>query len=334
MHLLDNLLFYLTKTVIYNKIILLIVFIGDSMDWTEICITVKNEFATLAADICNMTLRSGIYIEDYSDLEQGALEIAHIDLIDEDLLRKDRTVSIIHLYFSSEDNISEALSYLEPTLKAAGIEYKLDKSAVKEADWADNWKKYFKVTEIGNRLVICPSWEEYANGDKAVIKIDPGAAFGTGTHATTSLCLELLEKYTKNGVSVLDIGCGSGILSIASCLLGAENAVGVDIDPTSVRVAKENALINSVDTKTEYIVGDLAEKVCGEFDIVCANIVADIIIKLNRDIKKYMKKDAVYITSGIIDIRADEVKESFAKSGLSIIEELRRDNWYAFALKF
>ncbi len=304
------------------------------MDWTEICITVNNDVAEDAADICNMVLRSGIYIEDYSDLEQGAWEIAHIDLIDEELLKKDRTISIIHLYFSSEDNISEALSYLEPTLKAAGIKYKLDKSAIRETDWADNWKKYFKVTEIGKRLVICPSWEEYSNNEKAVLKIDPGAAFGTGTHATTSLCLELLEKYTKSSDNVLDIGCGSGILSIAACLLGAENAVGVDIDPTSVRVAKENAAINSVENKTEYIVGDLAEKIDGQFSIVCANIVADIIIKLNHDIKKYMKKDAVYITSGIIDIRVEDVRESFEKTGLTVIEELKKDNWYAFALKF
>ncbi len=304
------------------------------MDWTEICITVNNDVAAEAADICNMVLRSGIYIEDYSDLEQGAWEIAHIDLIDDELLNKDRTISIIHLYFSSEDNIPEALSYLEPTLKAAGIKYKLDKSAIKETDWADNWKKYFKVTEIGKRLVICPSWEEYSNNEKAVLKIDPGAAFGTGTHATTSLCLELLEKYTKSSDNVLDIGCGSGILSIAACLLGAENAVGVDIDPTSVRVAKENAAINSVENKTEYIVGDLAEKIDGQFSIVCANIVADIIIKLNHDIKKYMKKDAVYITSGIIDIRVEDVRESFQKTGLTVIEELKKDNWYAFALKF
>ena len=208
------------------------------MDWTEIKITVKNEDTERAADICNMALRSGVYIEDYSDLEWGAREIAHIDLIDEDLIKKDRSVSIVHLYFSEEDNIPEALSFLEPTLKNAGVEYTLDTASIKETDWADNWKKYFKVTEIGKRLVICPSWEEYNNDDKAVLRIDPGAAFGTGTHATTSLCLELLEKYTKIGDKILDIGCGSGILSIAACLLGAEMADGVDIDPTSVKVAK------------------------------------------------------------------------------------------------
>lgn len=303
------------------------------MDWTEIKITVKNEETENTANICNMILRSGIYIEDYSDLEWGAREIAHIDLIDEELIKKDRSVSVIHLYFSEEDNIPEAMAFLEPTLKNAGIEYALDKESIKEADWADNWKKYFKVTEIGERLVICPSWEEYNNAEnKAVLRIDPGAAFGTGTHATTSLCLELLEKYTKTGDRVLDIGTGSGILSIAACLLGAEKADGVDIDPTSVKVAKENSEINKTTQKTNFIVGDLAEKINGRYNIVCANIVADIIIKLTADIDKYMEKDSVYITSGIIDIRVDEVREAFAAANLMVLDEYKRDNWYAFAL--
>ena len=302
------------------------------MNWTELCITVKNEQTDLAADICNMALRSGIYVEDYSDLEQGAREIAHIDLIDEELLAKNRNISIIHIYFSEEDNISEALNYLEQTLKAAGVEYTLSKNNVKDTDWADNWKKYFKVTEIGDKLVICPSWEKYENSDKAVLRIDPGAAFGTGTHATTSLCLELLEKYVKAGDTVLDVGCGSGILSIAACLLGARNAVGVDIDPTSVKVAKENAQMNEVENKTEYIVGNLAEKVNGRYNIVCANIVADIIIELTANIANYFEDGAVYITSGIIDIRVDEVRSAFDKAGLTVLDEYKKENWYAFAL--
>lgn len=304
------------------------------MDWTEILITVPNASTSAAADICNMVLRSGIYIEDYSDLEQSAWDIAHIDLIDEDLINKDRSISVIHLYFSAEDNVAEALAFLEPTLIAAGICYKLDSKSLKDSDWADNWKKYFKVTEIGEKLVICPSWETYENkAGKAVLKINPGAAFGTGTHATTSLCLKLLEKYSKSNDSVLDIGCGSGILSIAACLLGAEFADGVDIDLTSVKVAKENAQINSVIDKTNFIIGDLAEKVSGKYNIVCANIVADIIIKLCDNVKNYMKEDAVFITSGIIDIRAAEVRKAFEKAGLKILDELKQDNWYAFALK-
>ncbi len=302
------------------------------MNWTELCITVKNEQTDIAANICNMALRSGIYVEDYSDLEQGAREIAHIDLIDEELLAKNRDISVIHIYFSEEDNISEALDYLEQTLKAAGVEFSLSKNDMKDTDWADNWKKYFKVTEIGDKLVICPSWEEYDNREKAVLRIDPGAAFGTGTHATTSLCLELLEKYTKVGDTVLDVGCGSGILSIAACLLGADSAIGVDIDPTSVKVAKENALMNNVENKTEYIVGNLAEKVNGRYNIVCANIVADIIIELTANIANYFEQGAIYITSGIIDIRVDEVRSAFANAGLTILDEYKKENWYAFAL--
>lgn len=304
------------------------------MNWTELCITVNINDTETASAICNMAVRSGIYVEDYSDVEEKALEIAHIDLIDEELLNKDKNISVIHMYFSEEDNISEALSFVEEALKKANIKYTLDENRLRDSDWADNWKKYFKATKIGKRLVVSPSWEECDFSDKVILRIDPGAAFGTGTHATTSLCLTLLEKYVKQGDTCLDIGCGSGILSIAACLLGACNSVGVDIDPTSVKVAVENAELNKVSDRAEYFVGNLADKVCGEYNIICANIVADVIINLTSDIHKYMKKDAVYIVSGIIDIRADDVRVAFKNAGLKIIDELKKDNWYAFALKF
>ena len=303
------------------------------MDWTEISVVVKTADTALAEGICSV-ICSGMYTEDYSDLEQQAWDIAHIDLIDEELINKDRTTSVIHLYIPKEQNVRECIQALGNLLESAGIAYEIKTDTLHESDWADNWKKYFKVTPIGSRLVICPSWEKYDNKDsKAILKIDPGAAFGTGTHATTSLCLELLEKYVKKGDTMLDIGCGSGILSVAGVLLGADSAVGVDIDPTAVKVAKENALLNAVSDKTDFEVGDLAEKVNGKFDIICANIVADVIIRLNGDVKKYMTDDTIYITSGIIDVRAQQVKESFINSGFEIIEELKRDNWYAFALK-
>ncbi|MBQ0084379.1 MAG: 50S ribosomal protein L11 methyltransferase [Clostridiales bacterium] len=304
------------------------------MDWTEISVTVALADTAVAEDICNMATNGGIYVEDYSDLEQGAWEIAHIDLIDEELIKKDRTRSVIHIYISQEYNAQETLQYIEERLTAAKIKYESCMVGVNDADWADNWKKYFRVTEIGDRLVICPSWESYDNTEnKAVLKIDPGAAFGTGTHATTSLCLELLQKYVKPGDTVLDIGCGSGILSVAGVLLGAERAVGVDIDALAVKVAKENAVMNGVEDKTEYLVGDLAEKVNGRYSVVCANIVADIIMRLNENVADFMEEDALYITSGIIDVRAEEVKQNFLKNGFIITEELKKDNWYAFALK-
>ncbi len=304
------------------------------MNWTEILVTVDTKNTEVCAAICNMAAIGGIYIEDYSDLEQGAWDIAHIDLIDQELIDKDRTKSIIHIYVSEENNFSEAKQFITERLNAEHIDYNIEINGIKDSDWAENWKKFFKVTPVGERLVICPLWEEYNNtNNKTILRIDPGAAFGTGTHATTYLCLQMLDKYVKDGVSVLDIGCGSGILGVASVLLGAHNADGVDIDLTAVKVAKENAVINNVENRTRFIDGDLAEKIEGKYDIICANIVADIIMRLNSNIEDYMKQDALYITSGIIDIRADEVKESFKQCGLTIVEELKKDNWYAFALK-
>ena len=304
------------------------------MNWTEILVTVDTKNTEVCAAICNMAAIGGIYIEDYSDLEQGEWDIAHIDLIDQELIDKDRTKSIIHIYVSEENNFSEAKQFITERLNAEHIDYNIEINGIKDSDWAENWKKFFKVTPVGERLVICPLWEEYNNtNNKTILRIDPGAAFGTGTHATTYLCLQMLDKYVKDGVSVLDIGCGSGILGVASVLLGAHNADGVDIDLTAVKVAKENAVINNVENRTRFIDGDLAEKIDGKYDIICANIVADIIMRLNSNIEDYMKRDALYITSGIIDIRADEVKESFKQCGLTIVEELKKDNWYAFALK-
>ena len=304
------------------------------MNWTEITVSVPLEDTDTASAIANMTVPYGIYIQDYSDLEQSALEIAHIDLIDEDLVNKDRTKSIIHIYISECDNAPEAVAFLKERLIAAGIAAEVDSIGVNDTDWNENWKKYFKAFEVGKRLAVCPSWEEYDNKEnRTVLSIDPGAAFGTGTHATTSLCLGILENTVQSGKKVLDIGCGSGILAIAGVLLGAESAVGVDIDAQSVKTAKENAQINGVDSKTEFLVGDLAEKVSGKYDILCANIVADVIIRLFDNVADFMTDDGVLIVSGIIDLRAEEVKQSALDHGLKIAEEYTRDNWCAYLIR-
>ena len=210
------------------------------MDWTEIKATVPTEQVDEAAAIANKTVPNGIYIEDYSNLEQDALEIAHIDLINEELVNKDRTKSIIHLYIADSDNAVEVLSFLKERMTACGIDFNLGSETVDDNDWNENWKKYFHAIESGSRLAIVPSWEEYENTDgRTVLSIDPGAAFGTGTHATTSLCLEVLERYVNEDTRMLDIGTGSGILAIASALLGANEALGIDIDAQSVKTAKE-----------------------------------------------------------------------------------------------
>ena len=303
------------------------------MDWTEIKVTVPTDKTDSAAAIANMTVPYGIYIEDYSELENDALEIAHIDLIDEELVKKDRTKSVIHMYIADSDNAVEALSYLKERFTAAGIEFSLDSTLVDDADWNENWKKYFKAFEIGEHLAVCPSWESYDNKDlRTVISIDPGAAFGTGTHATTSLCLELLENIITPDSTVLDIGTGSGILGIASILLGAKTAVGVDIDPQSVKTAISNSEINGVAEKCEFLVGDLADKVNGKYNLLCANIVADVIIRLFDNAADFMTEDGVFIVSGIIDLRADEVEKSAKEHGFKIVKNLVREEWHAYLL--
>lgn len=303
------------------------------MDWTEITAKVPTEKTDEAAAIANMTVPYGIYIEDYTNLEADAEEIAHIDLIDEELVNKDRTHSIIHMYIAESDNAVEAVSYLRERFTACGIDNEIKCELVDDADWNENWKKYFKAFEIGEKLAICPSWEKYENKDnRTVISLDPGAAFGTGSHATTSLCLEILEKRVTNDTTVLDIGTGSGILAIAADLLGAKSAIGVDIDAQSVKTAIANAEINGVSEKTEFLVGDLAEKISGKYDIVCANIVADVVMRLFDNVADFMKDDGILIVSGIIDMRAVEVEKSAVEHGFKITESLMREEWHAYVL--
>ncbi len=304
------------------------------MNWTEIKISIPLEFTETASAIANMTVPYGIYIEDYSDLEQAAWDIAHIDLIDEELINKNRESSIIHIYISECDNAAEALEFLKERLSFEKIPFSIDSSGIEDSDWNENWKKYFHTIEIGKNLAVVPSWENYDNTEgRTVLSIDPGAAFGTGTHATTSLCLGILDKAVYSGAKVLDIGCGSGILAIASVLLGAEAAVGVDIDAQSVKTSKENAQINGLSDKTEFIVGDLAERVTGKYNIICANIVADVIIRLLPCIKPFMEEDTIIIISGIIDIRKEDVLNSVKENGFKIENEAYKDNWCAFVLK-
>ncbi|MBQ3417079.1 MAG: 50S ribosomal protein L11 methyltransferase [Ruminococcus sp.] len=303
------------------------------MDWTEIKIEISAKDVDTASAIANMTVPYGIYIEDYSALEDEVLEIAHIDLIDEDLLAQDRDKAKIHIYIDPEDNVDEAVIFLREHLTAAGISHTIDRNDVKEDDWLNNWRKFFQPMKVGEKLLINPSWYEDTDPEgRAVLNIDPGLAFGTGKHETTRLCLELLEKYLKDGDRVLDVGCGSGILGIASVLLGASYAFGVDIDEMAVKTANENAAVNKADDKFVAVCGDLTEKVEGKYNIVVANIVADAIILLSESVSEFMNADSVYIVSGIIDVRADDVKEAVSDR-FTIIEEKTDGGWYAFAMK-
>lgn len=302
-------------------------------NWTELKIEVPAEQADLAGAIANMVVPYGIYMEDYSHLEEEAMEIAHIDLIDEELLQKDRTKAIIHIYISPEANPAEAVSFLEERFRAEGIPFALSQDSCVEEDWINNWKKYFHPIPVGEKLLIRPLWEdEYDPQGRTVLHLEPGLAFGTGTHETTRLCLELLEKYITPGVDFLDMGCGSGILSVAALLLGAKSAVGVDIDPLAVKTAQENAQTNGVADRFTGICGNLAEKVTGKFHVVAANIVADVVILLSKDAPRFLTPDSTYIISGIIDTREQDVLNALEPT-FQVIERREEKGWVAMALK-
>lgn len=301
--------------------------------WTEIKICVDAQDIDKAADIANMVVPYGIYIEDYTALEQEVQEIAHIDLIDEDLLKKDRNKAYVHIYLEPDVNPAEALAFLSERYTSENIKHTIETDTTLEEDWRNNWKKYFNPMPVGEKLLIRPSWrDDYDAEGRVVLNIDPGLAFGTGNHETTRLCLEAVERYLKEGNTVLDVGCGSGILAIASLLLGAGSAVGVDIDETAVKTAKENAEINNVADRFTAITGDLTEKVTGKYNLIVANIVADAIMFLSKGVKEFMTPDTVYIMSGIIDTRADEVISAISPD-FEIIEKYEDKGWVCLVAK-
>lgn len=303
------------------------------MDWTEIKIEVSAQDVDKAGDIAQMVVPYGIYIEDYSDLEGEVLEIAHIDLIDEDLLNKDKSKAFVHVYISPEENPLEAVSFLKDRYTAENISHKITCADCKIEDWQNNWKKYFHPIPVGEKLLIRPTWRDDYNADgRTVLNLDPGLAFGSGTHETTRLCLAALEKYIDGESKVLDVGCGSGILAVASLLLGAKGAVGVDIDPVAVKTAKENAQLNNVAEKLEVKIGNLTDKISGTYNVILANIVADAIIMLSKDIKNFMDKDTVYIMSGIVDTRVDQVITAISKD-FQLINTEELNGWYCLTAK-
>lgn len=314
------------------------------MDWTDITLIISTEDISEATSIAHMVVPRGLYIEDYSTFEEDLKFFGPVEIIDEALLNADKSTAKIHIYISPEENPSEAVSFLKERLDSENIGYTLDTGNVCEEDWANNWKQFFKPMNIGEKIRLIPSWEAetdasspegkkaLAEGRKSLI-IDPGMAFGSGQHETTRLCLELIEKNVNPGTNMLDVGTGSGILGIAGLLLGVNSALGVDIDPLSVKIAGENADLNGIGDRFKVICGNLADEVSGEFDLISANIVADIIMMLLPDAKKLLKKDGIFIASGIIDTRRDEVVAALEEHGLEIVEEHSDRGWYAISAK-
>jgi len=306
--------------------------VSNAGEWTQIKVTVALEKLDTLTAIMSM-IDLNLMIEDFSDID---LKTCYGDLIDESLLNADKTIASVSVFIPAEKSAPDAIAFIKERAAAEKLEIKMDINGVNEEDWATSWKAYYKPVHIGEKMVIVPMWEKYEpKPHEIIVRMDPGMAFGTGTHETTRLVVGLLEKYTNKGCRMLDVGTGSGILAICAAKLGAGECKAYDIDPVAVRVAKENVKDNDCDN-IECDTSDLLHGVDlsgGQYDLVCANIVADIIIRMTPDIGRYMKDDAILIASGIITERADEVVDAVVAHGLRIKERLTDNGWCALVIE-
>ena len=306
---------------------------GTVKEWTQIRVTVEQRQLDELVAVMSM-INNNLMIEDFSDIEIN-LKTCYGDLIDEKILNADKTVASVSVYVPSDRSYMDDLAFIRSRLAECGIEGKVEIVGVSEEDWANSWKQYYKPVKIGDRIVICPAWESYKPAeDELVIRMDPGMAFGTGTHETTRLVIRLLEKYTKENCRMLDVGTGTGILAICASRLGAGICRAYDIDPTAVRVARENIKDSGLANVT-CDQSDLLKQVSldgGRYDLICANIVADIIIRMTPDVGSYLADGGVLLASGIIDERCDDVVAALEANGFRIIECLRDNGWCGLAV--
>jgi len=298
-------------------------------NWTQIRVGCKISDLNAVSAVMSM-VDNNLMIEDANEID--LMDTCYGELLDESMVNADRSVGAVSVYMAEERNPAESVAFVKERLDLMGIEYELTLSGMKEEDWANSWKKYYKPIRIAHRLMVVPTWEEYEpkEGD-LILKMDPGMAFGTGTHETTRLCATLTEDYMKPGARVLDVGTGSGILAIAASKLGAEEVMAYDIDPVAVRVAQENCDVNGC-TNVTCGISDLLAGVDtkgGLYDFVCANIVADIIVRMADDIPRYMKPGGLLAVSGIIDTQAERVHAALTRGGLTHILTRAENDWNA-----
>ncbi len=270
------------------------------------------------------------------------------DYIDEKVMKLKNEEPAVVVYFDCNEEGKKKLDKLKSdfenfckNLDTATVGEKkpfgnlrLEEKYVDDEDWKDKWKEFFKPAKITDRIVIKPTWEEYEKvDDELVIEIDPGMAFGTGTHETTALCIQLIEKYGKGRKTLLDVGCGSGILSIAAGLLGVEDVLGVDIDPEAVDVACENVELNRLSKIVKIQYGDLTKGIEYKGDIVAANLMAELVMLLSKDVSKHISEDGVFISSGILVEKKELVSAEIIRNGFEIIEILEKGDWCAIAAR-
>lgn len=321
------------------------------MDWIKVTIYTTSEGIEPVSGRLYQLGISGLEIEDEKDFKDFLENNKQYwDYVDDELIKKMEGETTVKTYVSNDTAGRELLLSIKSTLaelktldennEFGRLETEIENMT--ELDWANNWRQYFHPIEIGKKLMIKPEWEELPEPtDRIVFNIEPGMSFGTGSHYTTQLCLEELEKYITPGVKMLDLGCGSGILSIISLLLGASEAVAVDIDPNAVDTAYSNAERNGVGRESYKVLSgnvisdvDIQKEISkSKYDVIAANIVADVIIALAPKAREYMKDDGVFITSGIIEDRIEDVKKALQENNFKIVKINQRKDWVSIVCK-
>ena len=300
-------------------------------NWTKLTATGKTKNLDDIVAVMSM-LDNGLMIEDYSDFSFSGM---YGELVDESILNADKETVRVSLFVPEEKNLAEYTSFIKERFDILGISATLSADGMNEDEWSESWKKYYKPIPLG-RVTIVPAWENYTQSEgEVIIRMDPGMAFGTGTHETTRLVMKIMQDEIKGGERVLDVGTGSGILSICASKLGAASCNAYDIDPVAVKVAKENAIADGCDNITVGV-SDLLHGVDlsrGKYNFCVANIVADIIIRMMPDIKEYVTPDAPIILSGIISMRSDDVRRSVEENGFVIIREEKENDWLAMMIR-
>lgn len=317
------------------------------MEYTKISLKTTTEAVDLISNLFDELGLEGIQIEDNIPLSEEDKKAMYIDILPE--LPEDDGTAIVSSYFEPNSfDVEDLIQKIQEGLEEIAVFTNIGEGTIQlgntdDKDWINNWKEFFKPFRVADDIVIKPTWEELeaASENDIIIEIDPGTAFGTGSHETTKLCIQGLRKYITSATELLDVGCGSGILSIIGLKLGAKHALGTDIDPNALAVTLENIEVNQI-KKEQFSVlsGNIIEdknlqKEAGmkKYDIVVANILADVIIPLSGMIQQHMKEDGVFISSGIIYMKKEEVKEALFANGFTIIETIEMGDWVSFVAK-